>query len=148
MSQRYLEDFTIGDRFETERYTITRESALEFAELYDPQPFHLDDEAAAKSFFGRLVVSGWQTAAVTMRLIVKSGLMGAGIVGAGVEELRWLAPVAPGETLFVRGEVMETLPHPSGQPRGYVTFRMETFRDDDGAVVMSQFTKCAVPLRP
>jgi acyl dehydratase len=146
MSARTLEEYAVGDVFETGRYTIEREEALAFARSYDPQPFHLDDDAAAASFFGRLVISGWQTAAITMRLIVDSGLFEGGVVGAGVDELRWTVPVAPGDTLFVRSEVIEVRPHPGGKPRGYVRFRNETLRDD-GTVVMTQLTTTIVPRR-
>jgi acyl dehydratase len=147
MSARYYEDFAVGDVMETQRYTLTREEALEFAQRYDPQSFHLDDEAAAASFFGRLVASGWQTASITMRLIVQAGAFEGGVVGAGVDQLRWTVPVVPGDTLYVRSEVIEMTPHPGGKPRGYVRFRTETLRDDQ-TVVMSQVTTTIVPRRP
>ncbi|HEY5348586.1 MAG TPA: MaoC/PaaZ C-terminal domain-containing protein [Candidatus Lustribacter sp.] len=145
--QKYFEDFNVGDAFESERYTLTREESLAFARSYDPQPFHLDDAAAEKSFFGRLVASGWQTAAISMRLIVGSGTFSGGIVGAGVEELRWTLPVAPGDTLRVRGEVIGRAASPGGKRRGIVRFRMETFNQDD-TVVMTQITNCVAPMRP
>lgn len=147
MSARYFQDFHVGDILETERYTLTMEESLAFARMYDPQPFHLDENAAANSFFGRLVVSGWQTAAITMRLIVSSGSFDGGVVGAGVDEIRWTAPVAPGDTLYVRSEVIETRPHPGGKPHGYVRFRIQTHRDDH-TMVMTQLTTTVVPLRP
>lgn len=147
MTARAFQDYHVGDTFETQRFTLTRELALEFAQMYDPQPFHLDDAAAQESFFGKLVASGWQTAAITMRLIVQSGLFEGGVIGAGVEELRWTVPVVPGDTLMVRGEVVSTTPHPGGKPRGTVRFRMETI-NAEGTVVMTQFTNCVVPLRP
>jgi acyl dehydratase len=145
--RRWFEDFRVGDLFESERYTLTRDESVAFARMYDPQPFHLDDAAAEASFFGRLVASGWQTAAITMRLVVGSAGFEGGVVGAGVDELRWTAPVAPGDTLHVRGEVIATSPRPGGKRRGTVRYRMETLKDD-GTVVMTQVTNCIVPMRP
>jgi len=144
--RRYFEDFGEGDTFESETFTLSREEIIAFAKLYDPQPFHIEDAAAAESFFGRLVASGWQTAAVTMRLIVRSGAFEGGVVGAGVDELRWSVPVGPGDTLRVRGEVVEKKSLP-GKRRGFVRFRMETFNQEN-VPVMTMFTNCIVPMRP
>jgi acyl dehydratase len=144
-ARRYFEDFNIGDVLETASYTLTREDSIAFAQVYDPQAFHLDDEAAEQSFFGRLVASGWQTAAITMKLIVESGSFAGGVVGAGVDELRWTAPVAPGDTLRVRSEVVEMQVRP-GKKRGTIRFRTETINQDD-TVVMTEFTNTIVPLR-
>ncbi|HTX57606.1 MAG TPA: MaoC family dehydratase [Candidatus Acidoferrales bacterium] len=144
---RYFEDFAVGDAFETGRYRISLEESLAFARAYDPQPFHLDEEAAAASFFRRLVCSGWQTAAITMRLMVEGGIMGSnGLIGAGVDELRWTVPVAPGDELHVHGEVVQTTPWPGGKPRGLIRFRNETINQDD-VVVMTHFANCLVPRR-
>jgi acyl dehydratase len=142
----YFEEFNEGDVFESESFTLSREEIIAFAKLYDPQPFHLDEAAAADGFFGRLVASGWQTAAVTMRLIVRSGAFEGGVVGAGVDELRWTVPVVPGDTLRVRGTVVEKKSLP-GKRRGFVRFRMETFNQEN-VPVMTMFTNCVVPLRP
>ena len=147
MSRHYFEDFNVGDIFETASYTLSREEVIEFARMYDPQPFHLDDAAAADSFFGRLVASGWQTAAITMKLIVESSAFEGGVIGAGVDELRWTAPVAPGDTLRVTGEVVEKLQRPGKKTRGIVRFRMET-SNQEGTIVMTEFTNCVVDMRP
>ena len=107
-SKLFYEDFAVGQRSETGRYRITSEEALAFATAYDPQAFHLDAAAAEASFFKRLVISGWQTAAITMRLLVDVRKAEGGVlVGMGVDELRWTAPVAPGDELHVRSEVVE-----------------------------------------
>ncbi len=111
MGKAFLEDFSVGETFETQPYTITADESFAFARAYDPQPFHLDAAAAKRAIFGELTCSGWHTAAVTMRLVVESGVMReTGIIGTGIDELRWLAPVKPGDSLHVRGEIVEKLP--------------------------------------
>ena len=147
MSKRFYEDFAIGDVSETGRYRITAEEALAFATAYDPQSFHLDAAAAETSFFKRLVISGWQTAAITMRLLVDLRKADGGeLIGMGVDELRWTAPVAPGDELRVRSEVIEMKPWPGGKPRGIVRFRNETINQDD-LVVMTHVANAIVPKR-
>jgi acyl dehydratase len=144
---RYFEDFQLGDGLDSEPYTIDRDASLAFAKAYDPQPFHLDDAAAQASFFGKLVCSGWQTAAITMRLLVDSIVLGGtGIIGTGIDELRWTAPVAPGDTLRLHGELVEKRAWPGNKPRGILRFRLETI-NQDGLVVMTQFANCIVPKR-
>jgi acyl dehydratase len=106
-SARYLEDFAVGQTFGSGRLRIDRERALAFAVEFDPQPFHLDEAAARRLIFGGLTVSGWHTAAVTMRLLVETELEPAGgIVGAGLDECRWPRPVRPGDELRVECEVL------------------------------------------
>jgi acyl dehydratase len=145
---RYLDEFKIGDSFESGTYTLSRENSLEFAANYDPQPFHLDDDAASRSVFRRLAASGWQTAAITMRLTVDSAaLQETGIIGTGIDELRWLAPVYPGDTLRVRGEIVSTAAWPGSTSRGTVRVKLAT-SNGDGAVVMTQFANLIVPVRP
>jgi acyl dehydratase len=145
---RYLDEFIIGDTFESDAYTISREESLAFARSYDPQPFHLDDEAAARSMFQELASSGWQTAAVTMRLIVECGVLKeTGIIGTGIDELRWLAPVKPGDALHVRGEIVEKAPWPGSTSRGTLRVKLATI-NGDGVVVMTQFANLIVPQRP
>jgi acyl dehydratase len=146
--ERYFEDFLIGDGFESRPYTLCEDESLDFARTYDPQPFHLDPQAAQAGFFGRLVSSGWQTAAITMRLIVDSGVLHAtGVIGTGIDELRWTAPVLPGDTLRVRGETIDKTPWPGNKRRGVVRFRIETMNQND-VVVMTQIANCIVPMRP
>jgi len=142
---RYLDDFTVGDSFESAGYTIGLEESLAFARSYDPQPFHLDAEAAQRSVFRGLTCSGWQTAAITMRLTVQAGMLEeTGIVGTGIDDLRWLAPVKPGDTLHVRGEVIEKL-RPANGRRGTLRVRLHTF-NQDGTIVMSQIANVALPI--
>jgi len=147
MSKRYYEDFDIGDVRETARYRVTEEEALAFARAYDPQSFHLDAKAAESSFFGKLVISGWLTAAIAMRLIVdaRSG-EDSPIIGSGIDELRWTFPVVPGDELRVRSEVIEKAPWPGGKPRGVVRFRNETINQDD-VVVMTYIANGIAPMR-
>ena len=144
----YLNDFKVGDSFETQRYTIAEEESVAFARAYDPQPFHLYAGEAARSMFGELVVSGWHTAAITMRLVVESGVLRAtGVIGTGIDDLRWLTPVVPGDTLRVRGEVIEKLPWPGKKERGTMRIRMDTVNQND-VVVMSQIANIMMRTRP
>jgi acyl dehydratase len=123
---RYFEDLEVGTETYFGSYDVTREEVLEFAGKYDPQPFHLSDEAAAKTYFGRLAASGWHTCAMTMATIVRH--MGqepqAGLGSPGVDELRWLKPVYPGDTLHVRGKIVEKTPSRSKPEIG--SFRTQT----------------------
>jgi acyl dehydratase len=147
MSKVYLGDFKIGDTFETHAYSIDAQESLAFARAYDPQPFHLDPDAAARGIFGELTCSGWCTTAVTMRLIVDSNVMGeTGIIGSGIDELRWLAPVKPGDVLRVRGEVIEQLQSPRRPDRGTLRVRLLTINQHD-VTVMSQIANLIVPVR-
>jgi len=145
---RYLHDFNVGDTFETVSYTLAEEESLAFARSYDPQPFHLYAGEASRSIFHDLVVSGWQTAAVTMRLIVDSGVLReTGVIGTGIDELRWLAPVKPGDALHVRGEVIDVRPWPGNPSRGTLRVKVITVNQDD-VVVMSQVANLILPVRP
>jgi acyl dehydratase len=145
---RFLDDFAIGATFQTGTRTLDEGECLAFARDYDPQPFHLDAQAASATFFRGLVASGWQTAAMTMRLIVDSGVLReSGIIGTGIDELRWLAPVRPGDTLRVEGEVIEKLPWPNNPTRGIARIRMKTI-NQEGAVVMTQIANLVLPIRP
>ncbi|MBV8491246.1 MAG: acyl dehydratase [Candidatus Eremiobacteraeota bacterium] len=143
----YLNDFKVGDSFETQRYTIAEEESVAFARAYDPQPFHLYAGEAARSMFGELVVSGWHTAAITMRLVVDSGVLReTGIIGTGIDDLRWLAPVKPGATLRVRGEVIELRPWPGSATRGTLRVKLATL-DENDTVVMTQIANLIMPVR-
>jgi acyl dehydratase len=137
LSERYLEDFAVGQTFDSGRLRIDRERALAFAAEFDPQPFHLDEVAARRSTFGGLVASGWHTAAVTMRLLVESELKPAGgIVGAGLDECRWPRPVRPGDELRVECEVLEVRPSKSRPERGLIKLRTTTLNQNDEAVLV------------
>ncbi|WP_049920778.1 MaoC family dehydratase [Halopiger djelfimassiliensis] len=134
---RYYEDIEIGETQEFGEYHVTKEEIVEFAEQYDPQPFHVDESAAADSAFGELVASGWHTAAICMRLLVTGPMQDRASMGArGVDELRWKRPVTPGDTLSIRTEVLDKRVSESDPRRGYVDERLEG-RTGDGDVVLS-----------
>jgi acyl dehydratase len=141
----YLEDVRIGQRFISGPHTIDEEQIIAFAREFDPQPFHLDPEAAKDSFFQGLAASGWHTVSITMRLIVEATPFAAGAVGAGAE-VSWLRPVRPGETLHVEAEVVDITPSRSKPDRGIVTVRNET-HSDKGDVVQIITSKIVVPRR-
>nr|WP_294848461.1 MaoC family dehydratase [uncultured Sphingomonas sp.] len=144
---KYLEDMVVGTEAYFGSYDVTREEVLEFARKYDPQPFHLSDEAAAKTHFKRLAASGWHTCAMTMSVIVKHLYEDpqAGLGSPGVDELRWLIPVYPGDTLHVYGKVMEVTPSRSKPNLGSV--RTETtVKNQDGKDV-ARFTSIVLMLR-
>ena len=146
MTESYFEDINVGDETLSAPVHLTREAALAFARDYDPQPFHLDDDAAAKSLFGRLAASGWQTAALAMRAIVTSGFTAAaGTVGIGVEKLRWVKPVYPGDTLRVKTTIASKRDDPS-KPAGVVAIDNETINQND-EVVMRHTALILVPKR-
>ena len=108
----YFEDLEVGAETYFGSYDVTREEVLEFASKYDPQPFHLSDEAAARTHFGRIAASGWHTCAMTMAVIARYVVEQeqAGLGSPGVDELRWLKPVYPGDTLHVRGQIVDRTP--------------------------------------
>jgi acyl dehydratase len=147
MSERYLADFVVGQRFGSGELCIERERAKAFAAEFDPQPFHLDEEAARHTIFGELTVSGWQTAAVTMRLLVESELEPAGgIIGAGFDEFRWPKPVRPGDKLHIESEVLEVRPSKSRPERGLIKVRTTTF-NQNGESVQVLVANLVVPRR-
>ena len=115
MKERYFEDFVVGQNFQpTPRLRVEKADIIAFARQFDPQPFHLDEEAARKSIFGRLVASGWHTAAMTMRLVTQSEFKAAGgSIGVGFDSLRWPIPVRPGDELRIETEVLEARPSKS-----------------------------------
>ncbi|SEV83942.1 MaoC family dehydratase [Natrinema salifodinae] len=133
---RYYEDIEIGETQEYGEYHVTKDEIIEFADQYDPQPFHTDAEAADDSAFGELVASGWHTAAMCMRLLVDGPIAGRAVMGArGVDELRWKRPVTPGDTLSIRTEVIDKRVSESDPRRGYVDSRLEGYNQDDDLVV-------------
>ena len=137
---RYFEDLQIGAETDFGTYDVTREEVLEFAQKYDPQPFHLSDEAAAKTHFGRIAASGWHTCAMTMAVIARKvvGDEQAGLGSPGIDELRWLKPVYPGDTLHVRGKIIEKTPSRSRPDIG--SFRTETTVTNQNDVPVMRFT--------
>ena len=137
LSERYLEDFAVGQTFGSGRLHIDKERVLAFAAEFDPQPFHLDEAAARRSIFGGLAASGWHTAAATMRLLTESDLKPAGgIIGAGLDECRWPRPVRPGDELRVECEVLEVRPSKSRPEQGLVKLRTTTLNQDGEAVMV------------
>jgi acyl dehydratase len=135
MTGRYLEDFAVGQTFRSGRLRIDKERIKTFGAEFDPQPFHLDEDAARDTLFGGLAASGWHTAAVTMRLLVDSDIKPAGgIVGAGFDELRWPRPVRPGDELRVESEVLEVRPSRSRPGQGLIKVRTTTLNQNDEAV--------------
>jgi acyl dehydratase len=144
---RYFEDLQPGDAFESPQRTVTEAEIIAFAREFDPQPFHLDPEAARTSFFGGLVASGWHTAALTMRNFVDAGLdLAGGIVGAGTEYLRWPAPLPAGDTIRTRITIERVRPSERRPEIGIVTFRIDTLRSD-GKPVLEMSGSLFVPRR-
>lgn len=144
----YLDDIAPGQRFNgTTRIRIEDDRIKTFAAEFDPQPFHLDEAAAADSIFRGLAASGWHTAAVTMRLLVESEFKPAGgIVGAGFDELRWPRPLRPGDELRVESEVLEVRPSKSRPDQGLVKLRTTTL-NQDGEPVQISVGNVLVPCR-
>ena len=138
MTRRYLEDFAVGQKFGSGRLTIDEQRIKSFAAEFDPQPFHLDDEAARGSIFRGLAASGWHTAALTMRLLVESDLKPAGgIIGAGFDEFQWPRPVRPGDKLHLESEVLEVRPSKSRPEQGMIKVRTTTLNQNDEPVQIS-----------
>jgi acyl dehydratase len=144
----YLEDLAVGQTFGSGTIAVDPLRLKTFAAEFDPQPFHLDERAAGASLFGGLVASGWHTAALTMRLLVEGEFkVAGGLVGVGVEEIRWPRPVRPGDTLHVESEVLEVRPSNSRPDRGIVRVRTTT-RNQDDQPVMVQVASLIAPRRP
>jgi len=145
---RYLEDFVVGETFGSGRMRIDMPQIKSFAREFDPQPFHLDEQAAQSSIFQGLAASGWHTAALTMRLLVESALKPAGgLVGAGFDEFRWPRPVRPGDELRVESEVLEVRASKSRPGQGLVKVRMTTL-NQNGDAVQVLVANIVVPRRP
>jgi acyl dehydratase len=145
----YFEDLEVGAETYFGSYQVTREEVLEFARKYDVQPFHLSDEEAAKTHFGRLAASGWHTAAMTMAVMSRHVVEHeqAGLGSPGIDELRWTKPVYPGDTLHVRGEIVEKTPSRSKPDMG--SFRTRTtVTNQDGQKVMSFTSIVLIRRRP
>jgi acyl dehydratase len=148
MTKQYLEDFAARQVFRSDRLKVDKKQIVTFASQFDPQPYHLDEEAASKSVFKGLAASGWHTAALTMRLLVQSEFQPAdGILGVGFEELSWPRPVRPGDELRVESEILEVRPSESRADRGMIRVRITTFNQNNQPVQI--FTgKLLVPRKP
>lgn len=147
MKPRYFEDFAQGDRVVTQGITLTDANIIDFGLRFDPQPLHIDKIAAAQSFYGGLIASGWQVAALSFRLFWQSGFIYGGSLGSpGVEDLRWLRPVRPGDTIFVEAEVTSTRLSAKGG-RGYVGVSY-TVKNQKGETVLTMTGTQIMALRP
>jgi len=135
MTRQYFEDFAVGQIYKSGRLRIDREAIIAFAKEFDPQPYHLDDEAARQTAFGGLAASGWHTAALTMRLMVDGEFRPAGgIIGVGIDELSWPRPVRPGDELHAKSEILKARPSKSRRDRGLIRVRTTTLNQNDEAV--------------
>jgi len=147
VSELYFEDLQVGRRFNSQRsYKVTAEEIKEFAERYDPQPFHLDEAAGESSFFKGLAASGWLTAAIVMRLRVESISIAGGMIGAGVDEMRWTQAVRPGDSLRTEAEILEVRRSGSRPEYGIVKSRTTVFNQRD-EVVMRSVVNFLAPLK-
>lgn len=143
----YFEDLEVGSETYFGSYEVTREEVIDFARKYDPQPFHLSDEAAAKTHFGRLAASGWHTCAMAMAVIARNVVETeqAGLGSPGVDNLRWLKPVYPGDTLHVSSTIVETRPSQSKPEIG--SFRSDTVVINQDKVPVLTFTSIVLMRR-
>ncbi len=146
---RYFEDVEIGRIAKFGHYVVDRDEVIDFARRYDPQPFHLSEEAAAKTHFGRLSASGWHTCAMTMSMIVENFRedQEAGLGSPGIDELRWLRPVYPGDTLRCESEVLEKRASASRPEMGLYKTRTNVFNQDD-VMVMTFVSNGMIRTRP
>lgn len=146
---RYFEDIEVGVPTRFGRYEVTREEVLEFAEKYDPQPFHLSDEAAARTHFGRIAASGWHSCAMTMAMLVENmkDHPQASLGAAGIDELRWLKPVYPGDVLRCESEVLDKRESRSNPAIGSLRSEMRVFNQDD-VMVMRFIAHALIRRRP
>ena len=146
---QYFEDIEVGKTASFGHYAVTREEVIDFATKYDPQPFHLSDEAAAETHFGRLSASGWHTCAMTMAMLVAhlKENQQAGLGSPGIDELKWVKPVYPGDMLRCENEVLEKRVSASRPEMGIFKSRMRVFNQDD-VVVMTFVSNGLVQTRP
>ena len=146
---QYFEDIEVGRTASFGSYAVTREEVMDFAAKYDPQPFHLSDEAAARTHFGRLSASGWHTCAMVMSMVVANlkENQQAGLGSPGIDELKWVKPVYPGDTLRCETEILEKRVSASRPEMGIFKSRMRVFNQDD-VMVMTFVSNGLVATRP
>ncbi len=142
----FLDDLEVGQRLQAGPVELTAAEIIAYARAFDPQPFHLDKEAAKETLFGGLAASGWHTASLTMRMIVEALPMGWGVIGTG-GKIAWPRPTRPGDSLRVECEVLEVKPSRSRPDRGMATVRTTTLNQNDEPVQVL-VTKLVVPRRP
>ena len=136
LQKRYLDDFEVGETFVSPGITVTESQIIEFALKYDPQPFHVDVNAASESLYGGLIASGFQTAALCFRLFIQSGILSESSMGSpGIDDLVFLAPVRPGDTLHTENEVIEVKPSRSKQDRGILRLKYVAINQHGDAVL-------------
>ena len=146
MHERYFEDLKAGGRFQSETFEVPGNAIIEFAEKFDPQKFHLNAKSAERSIFKGLIASGWHTAAITMRLFVKTLNFAEGAIGLGVDELRWPNAVRPGDILRVETEILETRESKSKRNHGIIRLRNVT-TNQRGEIVQTMMANAMVPRR-
>jgi acyl dehydratase len=147
MKPRYFEDFAAGDRVVTPGITFTEANIIDFGLRYDPQPIHIDKIAAGQGFYRGLIASGWQVAALAFRVVWQSGFLYGGSLGSpGVDELRWVKPVRPGDTIFVEAEVTGARVSAKGG-RGYVHVTYAV-KNQKGETVLTMKSVQLIALRP
>lgn len=148
MRRRYLEDFRVGETIELGHTTVDRDEIIAFARRFDPQPFHVDEEAAKRSIYGGLIASGWHTTAMLMRLLVDGMAAGSESMGSpGTDEIRWLKPVRPGDTLTGRATILDVVPSRSKPDRGHIRAAYELW-NQKGEKVMTMVSLGIFGRRP
>ena len=147
MNEHYFDDLKVGDRFKSEPLTVTEKQLIEFAHKFDPQMFHLSRKAAERTIFKGLIASGWHTAAITMRLFVRTLNFAEGAIGLGVDELRWRNVVRPRDVLTVETEIVDVRPSRSRPGYGIIRLRNVTTNQRD-EVVQTMLASAMLPRRP
>lgn len=148
LTSRYLEDFAVGETFTSEPITVDSGQIKAFAAEFDPQPQHLDEQAAAEGFFGGLVASGWHTAALAIKLVVLGEMrIAGGLVGSGLDDFQWYRPVRPGDTLIVESEVIEIRQSILRSKQGLIRLKIATL-NQRGQPVLTLVANLVVPRRP
>ena len=146
MKEHYFDDLKVGDRFKSEPLEVTEKQVVEFAHKFDPQMFHLNRKSAERTIFKGLIASGWHTAAMTMRLFVKTLNFAEGAIGLGVDELRWPNAVRPGDTLTVETEIVDLRLSRSRPNHGIIRLRNVT-TNQNGEIVQTMLANAMVPRR-
>ncbi|PYK64037.1 MAG: dehydratase [Verrucomicrobia bacterium] len=146
MSNRYFDDLKVGDRFKSDLFEVTEKQIIDFARDFDPQIFHLEPARGEQALFKGLIASGWHTAAITMRLFVQTLSFAEGAIGLGVDELRWLNPVRPGDTLTVETEIIDLRLSRSKPNYGIIRLRNVT-TNQRGEIVQTMTANAMVPRR-